>query len=86
VVFVAGALPPPPHKERSFLDLVQKAKSFWCAFFSKRGQKERDHAKHERPAFFNAIALKTNGFKKRKPFAGCGTESHFAQRVHMSLE
>jgi hypothetical protein len=50
VVFVAGALPPHPRKELLFLDLL--------AFpFSKKGQKERDHAKYESPTFFSRFAL-----------------------------
>jgi hypothetical protein len=39
VVFVAGALPPHPHKELSFLDLVQKAKVFDIPFFQKGNKK-----------------------------------------------
>jgi len=46
VVFVAGALPPHPHKELSFLDLVhferiafKKAKVFGVPFFQKGDKK-----------------------------------------------
>ena len=46
MVFVAGALPPHPHKELSFLDLVhfermafKKAKVFSVPFFQKGDEK-----------------------------------------------
>jgi hypothetical protein len=57
VGFVAGALPPRPHKELSLLDIVQKSKSFWRSLFEKRGQKELDHAKYERPTLTSADLL-----------------------------
>jgi hypothetical protein len=59
VVFVAGALPPHPHKELSFLDLVhferaafKKPKTFGVPFFQKGNKKSLTTQDTQDPILF----------------------------------
>jgi hypothetical protein len=75
VVFVAGALPPHPHKELSFLDLVyferiafKIAKVFGVPFLKKGNKKSLTTQDTKEPTFLTMTGIQTQ--------MGCTSASH----------